>query len=335
MKRNIFSFLKKWEFTLVAILVLELTVFGLINSRFLNVFRLFNSLNAFVPVCIISLFVTFVMITGGIDIQSGAIVGLTSISIGVLWHDAGLNIFVACFIGIIIGALSGALSGFFVAYTGVQPMVVTLGGSFLYSGLALVVTNLSSTEAYQGISGFPDVFRNISKTKLFGVISSQFVIFILLTIIAFILLNQTKYGRRVFLCGVNAKSAEYCGINSKLVVMSTYILSGISASIAGILLTAYLGTSKADLGKEYTLPIITAIVLGGTSNLGGSGGVIGSALAALIIGILRIGLSFNGVSTQYLDIPVGVLLIIVVAFRFAKNNPKIMNYFKKIQLKKN
>ncbi|MCL1965010.1 MAG: ABC transporter permease [Firmicutes bacterium] len=317
----------RWESFLVVLIVLEMVIFGSINAKFLNITRLFNSLNQFIPICIISLFVTFVMITGGIDIQAGSIVGLTSIAVAVLWNDAGLNIFVASFIGIMAGMLCGALSGFFIAYTGVQPMVVTLGGSFLYSGLALAVTGLSSTEAYKGISNFPEAFRALSKSKLFDTVPTQFLIFLALVVISFILLHRTNYGRRVFLCGVNCNAAEFSGIHSRGIVMSTYILSGMSASVAGILLTAYLGTAKADMGSEYTLPIITAVVLGGTSNLGGSGGVIGTALAALTIGLLRIGLNLSGMATQYLDIPVGVLLVAVVAFRFAGTNPRLKKLF--------
>lgn len=319
--------LARWELLLILVIVLEFVIFGSLTPKFLNLKRLFSGLNQFIPVCIISLFVTFVMITGGIDIQAGSIVGLTSIVVGVLWNDAGMNIFVACIVALIAGALCGTLSGFFVAYTGVQPMVVTLGGSFLYSGLALAVTNLSKNEAYQGISDFPDAFRALSKTELFGAIPMQFVIFFVLVVLSYILLHRTNYGRKIFLCGVNQNAAEYSGINTKLVIMSTYTLSGLSASIAGILLTAYLGTAKADMGAEYTLPIVTAVVLGGTSNLGGSGGVIGSALAALAVGLLRIGLSLNGLATQYLDIPVGILLVVTVAIRFAGTNPKLRKLF--------
>lgn len=317
----------RWESYLILLIALEFIVFGAMNSKFLNISRLFSSLNNFIPVCIISLFVTSVMITGGIDIQAGSIVGLTSITVGVLWNDAGVNIFVACLLGILAGALCGALSGFFVAYTGVQPMVVTLGGSFLYSGLALAVTNMSSTEAYKGISNFPEAFRALSKTKVFDLIPMQFVIFLILAILAYVLLHRTHYGRKIFLCGINPNAAQYSGINTRGIVMSTYVFSGASASIAGILLTAYLGTAKADMGAEYTLPIITAVVLGGTSNLGGSGGVIGTALAAVAIGLLRIGLNLNGVATQYLDIPVGVLLVVVVALRFMGTNPALKKLF--------
>ena len=297
----------RWEWGLVLLIVLEMVIFGSLNSKFLNITRLFGSLNQFIPIAIIALFVTFVLITGGMDIQAGSIVGLTSILVGVLWSDAGMNIFVACAVSILVAAVCGGLSGFFVAFTGVQPMVVTLGGSFLYSGLALAVTTMSSTEAYKGINNFPDAFRALGRTKLFDVVPIQFIVFLALVFIAYLVLHVSKYGRKIFLCGVNRNAAEFSGINTRLIVMSTYVLSGISASIAGILLTAYLGTAKADMGAEYTLPIITAVVLGGTSNLGGKGNVIGTALAAIAIGLVRSGRKMSGVATQNLGFPVGVL----------------------------
>lgn len=324
------SALKSWSTVLLGILILEFVIFGMANRKFLLPAVLLGSVNDIISICIISLFVTFVMITGGIDIQAGSIVGLSSIIVGVVWHDAGFNVWAACLIAIIAAALCGALSGFFVAYCGVQPMVVTLGGSFLYSGLALLVSRLSSTESYKGISGFPDSFGQIAEFKLFNVIPNQLLIFAVLALIAYLLLHKSKYGRRVFLVGVNPKAAEYSGINSRLIVLSTYVLSGISAAIAGIVLTSYLDTAKSDIGATFTLQIITAVVLGGTLSTGGKGSVIGTALAALVIGVLRFGLPLCfKINTQYLDIPVGLLLLIVVIFRSLSHNPKVQRIFEK------
>ena len=286
-------------------------------------------------ICIISLFVTFVMITGGIDIQAGSIVGLTSIIIGVTWQDYGCNIWVSAAIAVAAAALCGALSGFFIAYCGVQAMVVTLGGSFLYAGIALLVSNLASTASYQGISGFPEDFRVLAKTKFFGIVPSQLIIFLVLVVIAYILLHRTKYGRRVFLVGVNPGAASYSGINHRRVIMSTYILSAISAAIAGVVLTSYLGTSKSDLGSNFTLNIITAVVLGGTLSTGGKGNVIGTALASMVIGLLRFGLPLCfKIGTQYLDIPVGILLLVVVLGRAAASHPRIINFRAKMKKSK-
>jgi AI-2 transport system permease protein len=323
-KRPTFS----WNTFLVLLLVAEFVIFGATNAKFLRPALLLNSVNDFLSISIISLFVTFVMITGGIDIQVASIVGLTSITIGVAWQDFGLNIWTAVVLAIIVAALCGALSGFFIAYCGVQAMVVTLGGSFLYTGLALLVSTLSSTESYQGISGFPDSFKWITQYKLFGVVPFQILIFLVLFVFAYLLLHRTKYGRKVFLVGVNQQAAEYSGINSRLVIMSTYILSAISAAIAGVILTSYLGTAKSDLGGGLTMNIITAVVLGGTLSTGGKGSILGTALAALSIGLLRFGmpLCFK-VNTQYLDIPIGVLLIVVVVGRSLAGNPTVVAKF--------
>jgi AI-2 transport system permease protein len=333
-RSSIKSTVKRWETVLTFLLLSEFIIFSLANEKF-TFTRMLLSINDIISICIISLFVTFVMVTGGIDIQAGSIVGLTSIVIGVSWQDGGMNIWGAVIVSVVIAALCGALSGFFVAYCGVQPMIVTLGGSFLFQGIALLISKISATESYKGISGFPESFTQIAKFKLFGVIPSQLLIFIALIIICYFLLHKTKYGRSVFLVGVNQEASEYSGINSRRVVMSTYILSGIGASIAGIVLTAYLGTAKSDIGVTFTLPIITAVVLGGTLSTGGKGSILGTALAAVVIGVLRFGLPLSfKISTQYLDIPVGILLLAVVIGRAIASNSKTYAAFSKLFLRK-
>ena len=316
--KGLFKGQGSWNIALAAIILLEFIVFGSTNSKFLRPALLFTSLNDSLSVFIISLFVTLVMVTGGIDIQAGAIVGLTSIIIGVAWQDFGFSIWGAVALAFVVAMLCGALSGFLIAYCRVQAMVVTLGGSFLYSGIALLVSNLSSTESYQGISGFPDAFRAIAKTKLFDVVPLQFVIYLVVAVLAYILLHRTKYGRKIFLTGVNQNAAEYSGINTRWTIMSTYILTAASAALAGTLLTAYLGTAKSDLGSDLTMDIITAVVLGGTLSTGGKGSVLGTVLASLVIALLRFGLPLCfKISTQYLDIPVGILLVVVIVARSA------------------
>ncbi len=312
------SMLKKkigWELFLIALLLLEVVVFGFANPRFLRPQVLFGSINDFISICVISLFVTMVIITGGMDIQAGSIVGLSSIVVGVMWKQAGMNIWVACVFAVLGGMLCGLLSGFFIAYAKVQPMVVTLGGSFLYSGLAISITRIAKVELYKGISGFPESFIQFSNIRFFGIFPSQILIFIIMILIAFIILHCTKFGRYIYLCGINQNAAEYSGINTRFIIMLTYALSGIGAAIAGIILTSYLGTAKADFGKELTMPIVTAVVLGGTAITGGKGSIVGTALSSLVIGLMRFGLSMAGMKTQYLDIPVGIILIIAVGLR--------------------
>lgn len=329
LKKTLSKFKFRWEYFLILFLIAEVVIFGALNNNFLKPRVLYGSINDYISICVIALFCCFVFITGGIDLQAGAIVGFTSIVIGVLWKDLGFNIWLACLVGVLVGCLCGALSGFLIAFTGVQPMVITLGGSFLFSGLAIAVSNMSNTPAYLGISGFPTSFTMFTKYRFFKVIPTQLLIFLVLSVVAYIILHRTKYGRKVFLCGINQSSANLSGIKTKLIIMSTYIFSGMAASFAGIIMTSYLGTSKSDFGADLTMPIITAIVLGGTSTLGGKGGVIGSALAAVVIGIMRFGLSMAGISNQYLDIPVGVMLVVVVAASTASKNEKISGYLRR------
>jgi AI-2 transport system permease protein len=215
---------------------------------------------------------------------------------------------------VITGGLCGAFSGFLAAFTNVPPMVVTLGCSFLYSGFAKTIMKIARIETHKGVNGFPASFTAFTGWNIAG-IPFQFVIFVVLAASAHLLLHRTKYGRYVFLCGINRNAADYSGIPSRLIIMSTYAISGMGAAFAGIILTSYLGTAKPDFGKELTLPIITAVVLGGTSILGGRGTVAGTALAAIVIGLMRFGLSMSGLSTQYLDIPVGILLVAALGLR--------------------
>ncbi len=310
-----------WNVLLVTLIAAEFVVFGLANPKFLRPALLFTSVNDSLPMFMIALFVTFVMVTGGIDIQVASLVGLTSITIGVGWQDFGLPIWGAVAVAFLLVMACGALSGFLIAYCGVQAMVVTLGGSFLYSGIALLISTLSRTESYQGISNFPDEFKFIASYRVFGAIPFQILIYVALVVVAFVLLHKTKYGRRLFLSAVNRSAAEYSGINTRRTILSTYVLSAFSAALAGTVLTAYLGTAKSDLGSDLTMDIITAVVLGGTLSTGGKGSITGTVLASLSIALLRFGLPLCfKVSTQYLDIPVGVLLIAVIVIRSAASS---------------
>lgn len=339
-KQRLKKLVTKWEFILFIILVLEFIIFSGVNySKFMRIPSILSSINNYISICIISLFVTFVMITGGIDIQASSIVGLTSIIIGVIWSDLGINIWVAVLMAITTAILCGMFSGFLVAYCSVQPMVVTLGGSFLYSGIALLISSLSATPAYQGISGFPTKtelgefvsFRALGKLKIFNIIPIQLIIYALLIFICYLLLHKSKYGRQIFLVGVNQKAAEYSGINSRWIIMSTYMLSGLGAGIAGVLLTANVDSAKYNLGSTFTLSIIAAVVLGGTLSTGGKGSIIGTALAALVISVLRYGLPLCfGVSTQNLDLPIGIILVIVVSGRALASNPKVAAIYRRL-----
>jgi AI-2 transport system permease protein len=298
---------------LLFILLVEIIVFGLINPRFWNISILLGSFNDFIGIALVAFFVTFVIITGGIDISGGSIIGLTSVLAGILSQVAGLNIWLSVILAIAAGGLCGLLNGILIAYGRVQAMVITLGAMLLYSGISIVIVGLSGVSTYEGISGFPEAFSSLAYGEVMGIPNSV-LLFLVMFLIAYVLLHLTKYGRYIYLTGINQNAAEYAGIDTRKIIASTYVLSGLSAGVAGVMLTSYLGSARADFGSEYLMPILTAVVLGGTLITGGKGGVIGTALASIIVGLLQLGLQMGGVSTQYIGLATGLLLIISVAF---------------------
>lgn len=312
MLHNIKLFLV-WETFLTFFLLFIVLIFGLITPGFLDVNNLLYSMNDFAYIALAAIPMTFVIITGGIDVSVGSIMGLSSITLGVLWMN-GINIWIALIITLLISIAAGFINGFIVANTTVQPLVVTLGGMFLFSGIALVLSGGSSASGYEGISGFPSSFVELANGQLLGIPNSIWIL--LASILLFgAVLHLTRYGRNVYLVGINIKAARFSGISTKWTLLSTYMLSGLGGGISGIILTSYFSSARSDLGADAVLPIITAVVLGGTSIYGGKGSIIGTAIASLIIGIMQYGLQMASMTSQQTSVVIGLMLIFSVLLR--------------------
>lgn len=321
------NFKMTWEYSLLIFLIIEILIFGAINSRFLKVNVLLNSVNDFATVSVIAMFMTFVIITGGIDISIGSVVGLSSVVTGLLWQEAGLSIWVASALAVLVTAGCGAFNGYLVAYVGVQSMVATLGTSFLYAGISLVIIGFSGISPAEGITGFPNSFRSLGHGEFAGLPSSV-IILICMAVIAMILLHFTSFGRKVYLTGINRKAADFSGINTKRIILWSHMLVSMSAGIAGIYITSYLSSSRADHGATITLAVITAVVLGGTSITGGEGKIGGTVVAGVIIGLMTLGLQMTGLSTQFVGIGIGILLIVSVAIKNALSGGELFRSLK-------
>ena len=319
--------LLKWELFLFVFLIGELLFFSMLTPGFLNLQNLLFSMNDFAYIGLAAIPMTFVIITGGIDVSVGSIMGLASITIGVLWMG-GLNVWIALIIALFICALAGLLNGLIVAFTDVQPLVVTLGTMFLFAGIALVISGGSSATGYEGISGFPNSFVQIANGITFGLPNSMWLMLFILLFFGG-LLHLTKYGRNVYLVGINSKAAKYSGIATKWIVLSTYILAGLGGGISGAILTSYFSSARSDLGTQAILPVITAVVLGGTSILGGRGTVLGTAIASIVVGMMNYGLQLSGMPNEQTTIVVGVMLIVAVLMRQID-----LSYVKKLFYKK-
>ena len=308
----------KWELFLFVFLLGELLFFGLLTPGFLNLQNLLFSMNDFAYIGLAAIPMTFVIITGGIDVSVGSIMGLASITVGVLWMG-GVNVWIALILALIICALAGLLNGLIVAFTDVQPLVVTLGTMFFFAGIALVISGGSSATGYEGISGFPNSFVQIANGITLGLPNTMWLMLFVLMFFG-ALLHLTRYGRNVFLVGINIKAAKYSGIATRWIVMSTYMLAGLGGGISGVILTSYFSSARSDLGAQAILPVITAVVLGGTSILGGRGTVLGTAIASIVVGMMNYGLQLSGMSSEQTTIIVGAMLIIAVLMRQSKIN---------------
>ncbi|EEK83609.1 Ribose ABC transporter, permease protein [Bacillus cereus ATCC 4342] len=201
--------------------------------------------------------------------------------------------------------------------TDVEPLVVTLGTMFLYGGIALVISGGAGASGYEGISGLPDTFVQLANGSFIGIPNLLWLL-IVLTVLCTVLFHRTIYGRHVKLTGANENTAKYTGIKTKKVVIIAYILSGLGGGLGGAFLTAYFGSARADMGSETILPIITAVVLGGTLITGGKGSIIGTVLASIFIGLMQYGLQMTGLTNEQSNVVIGIILILSVIMRHFK-----------------
>ncbi|MEF7559466.1 ABC transporter permease [Bacillus thuringiensis] len=310
------KYVYRWEGVLIVLLLLEFILFSFINSDFLNISNLLFSTNDFLFIAIAAIPMTFVIVTGGIDVSVGSIMGLTSILVGVLWMN-GIPILLAVIIALIISCLAGALNGIIIKMTDVEPLVVTLGTMFLYGGIALVISGGAGASGYEGISGLPEEFVQLANGSFIGIPNLLWIL-IVLTVLCTLLFHRTVYGRHVKLTGANENAAKYTGIKTKKVVIIAYILSGLGGGLGGAFLTAYFGSARADMGSETILPIITAVVLGGTLITGGKGSIIGTVLASIFIGLMQYGLQMTGLTNEQSNVVIGIILILSVIMRHFK-----------------
>jgi AI-2 transport system permease protein len=320
------AFFRSWEFMLAVVLVVELAALGVINPAFLNVENLLFSTSDFAHVIIAAVGLTLIVMTGGIDISGVSIMGLASIVLG-LSFVAGVPIVFAVIIALTVGIAAGALNGAVVANTDVNPLIVTLATLFLFAGIATGLPTLldmlgftaygaGGFEAYQyeGITGLPRSFTWIGGGRI-GWIPMPLVVALVLAAIAGWLMLITRFGRYLKLIGVSSAVAHFTGIPIKRTLVTAYAINGLLVAVAGLVLTAYLGSARSDLGSEALLSIITAVVLGGSSIYGGQGSVLGTLLAGFVLGFMRQGLLALGITSDVVPIIIGGLLIGSVAMR--------------------
>lgn len=252
---------------------------------------------------------TLIILTAGIDLSNGAVMALGTIVMTSLAVNAGLNPIAAILIGLAVCSAFGALNGLLVTRVRLPPFIVTLGTL----NIAFALTHIYSRE--QTVSNLPDVMTFFGSTfRMAGTnITYGTVLTVVLFLVAWYVLSQTGVGRHVYALGNNPEAARLTGINTRRLLLGVYTVAGLIYGLAGLLLVARTSVGDPNAGQTDNLDSITAVVLGGTSLFGGRGGVIGTLIGALIVGIFRNGLQLIGVASIYQVLITGVLVILAVA----------------------
>lgn len=276
-------------------------VLWVLTPHFLTVANLLNiaqqtSINAIVAVGM-----TFVIISGGIDLSVGSIVALSGVALGAALQG-GQPLPIALSIALAVGVGSGLVNGIIISWGGLPPFIVTLGTMSIARGAALV-----STEG-RPVSGFDSIFRSLATGHVVG-IPAPIVATVLVYLIAHVVLTRTTFGRYVYAIGGNEEATRLSGVSVRFHKAMVYAVSGLTSAIAAVILTARLNSAQPIAGNMYELDAIAATVIGGTSLMGGQGSLAGTLVGALIMGVLRNGLNLLGVSSFLQQIVIGAVII--------------------------
>lgn len=288
---------------IIVVFVFLLLAFGFADDLFLSSGNLSNIARQSAPTVIVAVAMTFVITAGGIDLSPGSLLAVTGGAIGIL--ALILNPVAALLIVLALGALSGLFTGYISAYQGVAVFIVTLALLTGLRGVAELITGGYSTPIS---SPFLLWFGS---GQVLGLYSAAWVA-ILVSIVGCYLYSFTRYGRYVKAVGSDIESARRVGINTKRIRLATLVGTGFTAAIAGVLVATRLGSSSSNIGVAFELEAITAVVLGGTSLMGGRGSVVGSIFGALTLGVLSNGLVLVGMDVYWVPIMQGAILLIAI-----------------------
>ncbi len=295
------------ELTTVIALIILMVVITIINSNFLTANNLLNLLLQVTSNALIAFGMTFVILTGGIDLSVGSILALSSaLTAGLL--GSGMPVTLAILISLILGCILGMMNGLLISYGKLAPFIVTLATMTIFRGATLVYTN--GNPITKGLSD-TFLFQFLGQGYIVGIPFPVIIMFIVF-IVLYVLLHKTAFGKSVYAIGGNEKAAYISGVKLNKVKIIIYSISGIMASISGLIITSRLSSAQPTAGASYEMDAIAAVVLGGTSLSGGKGRILGTLIGALIIGVLNNGLNIIGVSAFWQQVVKGVVILIAV-----------------------
>jgi inositol transport system permease protein len=286
------------------------------NERFISLRNLTNILTEGSIYGIIAVGMTFVILTAGVDLAVGSLLAFAGMAgatvAGLLGADFSLSWMVALSSAILVGAAAGYLQGKAVTWLRIPPFIVTLGGMTIWRGATLILHDGAP------ISGFDLRYRWWGTGTILHV-PVPVALFVIVAALGYIVQRYTRYGRHVYAVGGNPEAARLNGLNVTAIVTSVYVIVGVLSGLAGFLQSARLGAAEATAGTGYELRVIASVVIGGASLSGGRGGIGGTIIGALLIGVLTNGLVIMHVSSYWQQVVIGLIIVAAVAFdTFAK-----------------
>ena len=289
-------------------LVLLIAIVSILNPSFLSPKNIMNILRQTSVNAVIAAGMTFVILTGGIDLSVGSILGISGAVCASLLVS-GQNVIIAVMAALIVGAIVGFINGFIISKGKLQPFIATLATMTLLKGLTLVYTN--GNPITLGSNELAMKFGKIGGGTIIG-IPTPAMIMIIVFMVCYYILHNTKMGRYTYALGSNEEATKLSGLNTDKIKIWVYTISGVLASVAGIIITSRLYSAQPTAGSGYELDAIAAVVLGGTSLNGGKGKITGTIIGALIIGVLSNALNILDVSSYYQTMVKGAVILLAV-----------------------
>jgi len=306
---DLFGFVERYGVLLVlAVLVL---FFAIAQPRFLSLRNISNILTEVSIYGIMAVGMTYVILTAGVDLAVGSLLAFSAMCGAFLVHALGGGFALSWLVGLGVacgvGTLAGLLHGMAITRLHVPPFIVTLGGLTVWRGMTLILGDGGP------IGGFNAGYRWWGRGAVLG-IPVPVLLLIAVSFAGFVVARYTRYGRQVYAVGGNAEAARLSGIDVKKILVSVYVIMGLLSGLSGFLLSARLGSAEAVAGVSYELRVIAAVVIGGTSLFGGIGGVGGTVVGSLLLGVLLNGLVMLDVSAYYQQVVIGIIIVFAVAF---------------------
>ncbi len=295
------------EWVLLLLVLGEWTLFAVTGHNFRSVGNSFEITRLAAEIGLLALALTPVIITGGIDLSVGSMMGLSAVVCGALWRDGGVPLPIAISLTLLTGLAGGAINAIMIARLKFPPLIVTLGTFSLFRGAAEGLSR-----GIENYSGFPASFLYLGQGYVGGVVPTQLFVLLAAIVACAWVLHRTAFGRTLYAIGFSVEGARHAGVPVTRRLGLVYLCSGVMASVAAIIYVAHLGQAKSDAGTGYELMAITAVVLGGASIVGGRGTVTGTVLGLFAIVILQNGLRLSGQPAELAGILTGVLLVLTM-----------------------